>query len=66
MIKNLRVYMVLGAAVSKLETFCMDFQTYFKVHSLVSAHPKSIILGQVTNLDMIFHVVVSVYRFVKI
>ena len=44
----------------------MDFEQYFKVHNLVSVHPKSIILGQMTNLNMIFHVVVSVYRFVKI
>ena len=58
--------MVLGDAVSKLETFCMDFEPYLKVHSLVSAHSKSIILGQMINLDMIFHVVVSVYRLVKI
>ena len=43
---------------------CMDFEPYFKVHNLVSAHPKSIILGQMINLDMIFHVVVSVYRLV--
>ena len=33
---------------------CMDFEAYFKVHSLVSVHPKSIILGQMTNLNMIF------------
>ena len=59
--------MVLGDAVSKLETFDgMDFEPYFKVHNLVSVHPKSIILGQMTNLNMIFHVVVSVYRLVKI
>ena len=59
--------MILGDAVSKLETFVrMDFKPYFKVHNLVSVHPKSIILGQVTNLTMIFHVVVSVYRLGKI
>ena len=44
----------------------MDFEPYFKVHNLVSIHPKSIILGQMANLNMIFDVVVSVYRFVKI
>ena len=44
----------------------MDFEPYFKAHNLVSVHPKSIILGQMINLDMIFHVVVSVYRLVKI
>ena len=42
------------------------FWPCFKVHNLVSVHPKSIILGQMINLDMIFHVVVSVYRLVKI
>ena len=44
----------------------MDFEPCFKVHKLVSVHPKSIILGQMINLDMIFHVLVSVYRLVKI
>ena len=58
--------MVWGDAVSKLETFaCVDFEPYFKVHNLVSVHPKSIIIGQMTNLNMIFHVM-SVYRLVKI
>ena len=35
-------------------------------HSLVPVYPKSIILGQMTNLNMIFQVVVSVYRLIKI
>ena len=44
---------------------CMDFEPYFKVHNLVSVHPKSIILGEMTmHLDAFFHV--SVYRLVKI
>ena len=42
--------MVLEDAVSKLETFVWILS------------PKSIILGQMINLDMIFHVTVSVYR----
>ena len=45
---------------------CMDFEPYFMVHNLVSVHPKGIILGQMTNLNMIFHVVVSVYRTRKV
>ena len=49
--------MVLGDAFS-------NFEPYFKVHNLVSVHPKRIILGQVTNLNMIFRVAVSVYRLV--
>ena len=57
----LRVYMVSGDAVSKY-----GLEPYFKVHNLVSVHPKSIILGQVTNLNMILHVLVSVYWFLKI
>ena len=44
----------------------MDFEPCFKVYSLVSVRPKHIILGQGTNVNMIFHVVVSVYRFVQI
>ena len=44
----------------------MDFEPYFKVHNLVSVHPKSIILGQMTNLNMVFHMVVSLYRLVEI
>ena len=66
----LRVYLVLvdaGPCVKiKIRDFCMDFELHFKVASLVSVHPISIILGQMTNLNMVFHVVVSVYRFVKI
>ena len=58
--------MVLGDAFSKIRDVCMDFEPYFKVHNLVSVHPQSIILGQMTNLNMIFYVVVSVYRLVKI
>ena len=55
-----------GGRCLKITVVCMDFKPYCKVHSLVSVHPKSIILVQMTNLDMTFHVVVSVYRFVKI
>ena len=55
-----------GGCCFNVRDVCMDFEPYFKVHSLVSVHPKSIILGQMTNLYMIFHVVVSVYQFVKI
>ena len=52
--------MIWGDAVSILEMF----KLYFKVHSLVSVQTESIILGQRTNLNVIFHVVGSVYRFV--
>ena len=52
--------------ILKIIDVCMDFEPYFKVHNLVSVYPKSIILGQMTNLNMIFYVVVLVYRLVKI
>ena len=58
--------MVLGDTVSKWDV-CMDFETiFYNVHNSVSVHPKSIILGQMTNLNVIFHLMVSVYWFVKI
>ena len=55
-----------GGCCLKIRDVCRDFEPCFKVHNLVSLNPKSIILGQMINLDMIFHVVVSVYRLVKI
>ena len=57
--------MVLGDAVSTLEV-CMDFEPCFKVHNLVSVCPKGMKLGQITNLNVIFRLVVSVYRLVTI
>ena len=44
----------------------MDFEPCFKVHNFVSAHAKSIKLGQATTLNVMFRVVVSVYRLGKI
>ena len=44
----------------------MDFEPYFKVHNLVNGNAKNIRLIQMTNLDMIFNVMVSDYRLVKI
>ena len=44
----------------------MDFEPCFKVYNLVSIHPKSMKRGPITNLKVIFHVVMSVYRLVKI
>ena len=55
-----------GGRCLKIRDVCMDFELCFKVHNLVSVYPKSVILGQMINLDMTFHVVVSVYRLVKI
>ena len=66
LITNFKSLYCFGGRFRKIRDVCMDFEPYFKVHNLVSVHPKSIILGQMTNLNMIIHVVVSVYRFVKI
>ena len=64
--KNFKNLYDFGGRCLKIKDVCIDFEPYFKVHNLVSVHPKSVILGQMTNLNMIFHVVVSVYRFIKI
>ena len=55
-----------GGRCLKTRDVCMDFEPYFKVHNLVNIHPKSIKLGQMTNLNMIVYVLVSDYRLVKI
>ena len=64
--KNFKSLYGFGGRCLKIRDFCMGFEPYFKVHNLVSVYPKSIILGEMTNLNMIFHVVVSDYRLVKI
>ena len=44
----------------------MDFEPCFKVYNLVSISPKNMKLGQMTNLNLIFHMVWSVYQLVTI
>ena len=66
LIKNFKNLYGFGGRFLKIRDVCMDFEPYFKVHNLVSVHPKSVILAQMTNLNMIFHVVVSIYRLVEI
>ena len=65
LMKNFKSLYGFGGHCVKIRDLCMDFESCFIVHNLVSVHPKSIILGQMTNLNMI-HVVVSAYRLVKI
>ena len=56
-----------GGRCLKIRDVCMDFEPYFKVHITLSLiHPKNTKLGQMTNLDMIFYVMVSDYRLAKI
>ena len=64
--KNFKSLYGFGGRCLNIWDVCMDFEPYFKVHNFVSVQPKSIILGQMINFDMIFHVVVSVYPLVKI
>ena len=64
--KNFKSFYGFGGRCVKIRDVCMDFEAYFNIHSLVSVNPKSIIFGQMTNLNMNFRVVVSVYWFVKI
>ena len=54
-----KTYMVLGDAASKLEAFVWIFNC-FKFRNLVSVRPKSIKLGQIPNLNVIFHVMMSI------
>ena len=58
--KNEKLY-GFGGPCLNIRDVCMDFEPCFKVYNLVSVHPKSIKLGQMTTLNVIFHVVVSVY-----
>ena len=55
-----------GGRCLNIREVCMDFEPCFKVHNLVSGYPKGMKLGQMTNLNVIVHVVVSVYRSVTI
>ena len=66
LIKNFKSLYRFGGRFLEIRDVCMDFEPNFKVHKLVSVHPKGIILGQMTNLNMVFHMVMSVYRLVKI
>ena len=64
--KNFKSLYGFGGHCLKIRDVYMDFEPYFKVHNLVSVHRKRSILTKMTNLNMIFHVVVSVYRLFKI
>ena len=64
--KNFKSLYDFGGRCLKIRDICMDFELYFKIHNLVSVHPRSIILGQMTKLNLIFYVLVSVNQFFKI
>ena len=63
--KNFKSLCGFGGCRLKIRDVCMDFELYFKVHNLVSVHPKSIILGQMTNLNTIFYVVCQFIDWLK-
>lgn len=50
----------------QVEKFEWIFGPRFEVHKLISVYPKGMKLGQMTNLNVIFHAVVSVLGLVKI
>ena len=54
-----------GARCLNIRDVCMDFEPFFEVNNVVSDHPKSIKLGQMTTLNVIVHVVVPVYLLVN-
>ena len=64
--KNFKSLYGFGGHCLKIRDVCIYFEPYFKVHNLVNVHPEKTLLGQMTNLSMIFHVVVSDYPLVKI
>ena len=63
--KNKSLYGFGGRSLD-IRDVCMDFEPCFKIYNLVFVHPKSMKLDKMANLNVIFCVVVSVYRSVKI
>ena len=55
-----------GGRCLNITNICMDFEPCLKVYKFVSVYPKNIKLGQMTTLNVIFHVAVSIYRLVNI
>ena len=66
LIKKFKSLYGFGRRCFNIRDVYIDFKPCFKVYNLVSIRPKSIKLGQMTNLNVIFHMVGSVYRLVKI
>ena len=60
--KNFESSYGLGGRHLKIRDVCMDLEPCFKVHNLVVIQLKNTKLGQMTNLNMIFHMMVSIYK----
>ena len=58
--KNFESSYGLGGRHLKIRDVCMDLEPCFKVHNLVVIQLKNTKLGQMTNLNMIFSMVVSI------
>ena len=65
-IKKIKSLHRFGGCSLKIRDISMDFYLCFKVCNLVSVGPRSIKLGQMDNLNVIFHVMVSIYQLVQI
>ena len=61
-----RVHMVWGGRHLKIRDVCMDLEPCLEVHNLVVIQLKPPKLGQMTDLKVVFHIVVLIYTFVKI
>ena len=57
--RNFKSLYGFGGRCLKIRDVCMDFQPYFKVHNLVPVHPESIILGQLTNLNIFLKLITN-------
>ena len=60
--KNFESSYGLGGRHLKIRDVCMDLEPCFKVHNLVVIQLRNTKLGQMTNLNMIFYIVVSIYK----
>ena len=60
--KNFESSYGLGGRHLKIRDVCMDLEPCFKFHNLVVNQLKNTKLGQMTNLNMIFYMVVSIYK----
>ena len=60
--KNFESSHGLGGSHLKIRDVFMDLEPCFKVHNLVVIQLKNTKLGQMTNLNMIFYMVVSIYK----
>ena len=60
--KNFESSYGLGGSHLKIRDVCMDLEPCFKFYNLVVNQLKNTKLGQMTNLNMIFYMVVSIYK----